>query len=137
MHLSRAASLLVVLAASSCALGADPKTVQVTSTVPSVAMESVRLVPWFTGATPADKIGVQDSKLPDYGRLLWRSGPAMVPDLDTSTSTCLKLRTYRVKRQERFAGNERAFRGYTTCQLLSNYQVRTAVGSEVLQVPAK
>jgi hypothetical protein len=40
---------------------------------------------------------------------------------------CLTLRMYKVKRKEHFADGETGFRGYTTCELASNYQVRSAV----------
>jgi hypothetical protein len=34
---------------------------------------------------------------------------------------------YKVKRKEHFADGESGLRGYTTCELASNYQVRTAI----------
>jgi hypothetical protein len=34
---------------------------------------------------------------------------------------------YKVKRKERFANGESGLRGYSTCELASNYQMRTAV----------
>ena len=40
---------------------------------------------------------------------------------------CLKLRMYKVKPTERLAEGETATRGYTTCELARNYQMRTAV----------
>ena len=40
---------------------------------------------------------------------------------------CYTMRMYKVKRKERFASEENGLRGYSTCELASNYQVRTAV----------
>jgi hypothetical protein len=40
---------------------------------------------------------------------------------------CLTLRMYKVKRTERLADGETAERGYTTCELASDYQMRSAV----------
>lgn len=40
---------------------------------------------------------------------------------------CYTMRTYKVKPKEHFADNESGSRGYSTCELASNYQVRSAV----------
>jgi hypothetical protein len=40
---------------------------------------------------------------------------------------CYTMRMYKVKRKERFADGESGLRGYSTCELASNYQVRTAI----------
>lgn len=40
---------------------------------------------------------------------------------------CLTLRMYKVKRTERLAHGDTGMRGYTTCELASNYQMRSAV----------
>jgi hypothetical protein len=42
-------------------------------------------------------------------------------------SACYFMRMYKVKRQERFADGESGLRGYTTCELASNYQVHSAI----------
>lgn len=44
-----------------------------------------------------------------------------------SDTDCYTMRMYKVKRKERFADGESGKRGYTTCELASNYQVRTAI----------
>lgn len=41
--------------------------------------------------------------------------------------TCYTMRTYKVKPQEHFADGETGSRGYSTCELAKNYQVRSAV----------
>jgi len=43
---------------------------------------------------------------------------------------CYTMRTYKVKRKEHFADGESGTRGYSACELASNYQVRTAVAHE-------
>ena len=40
---------------------------------------------------------------------------------------CYTMRMYKVKRKERFADGENGLRGYSTCELASNYQVRSAI----------
>ena len=40
---------------------------------------------------------------------------------------CYTMRMYKVKRKEHFADGENGLRGYSTCELASNYQVRTAI----------
>jgi hypothetical protein len=40
---------------------------------------------------------------------------------------CYTMRMYKVKRKEHFATGENGLRGYSTCELASNYQMRTAV----------
>jgi hypothetical protein len=51
-----------------------------------------------------------------------RSQSAILTD-----KACLTMRVYKVKRKEHFAAGESGFRGYTTCELASNYQIRSAV----------
>jgi hypothetical protein len=40
---------------------------------------------------------------------------------------CYTMRMYKVKRTESLPDDETGMRGYSTCELASNYQVRTAV----------
>ena len=40
---------------------------------------------------------------------------------------CYTMRMYKVKRKEHFADGENGLRGYSTCELASNYQVRSAI----------
>jgi hypothetical protein len=40
---------------------------------------------------------------------------------------CYTMRMYKVKRKEHFANGENGLRGYSTCELASNYQVRSAI----------
>jgi hypothetical protein len=44
-----------------------------------------------------------------------------------NNTDCYTMRMYKVKRKEHFADGENGLRGYYTCELASNYQVRTAV----------
>jgi hypothetical protein len=86
-------------------------------------------VPWFTGTKRLDpqmKFGASTYAV--------RREASNTPGMP-GENYCLKLRTYKVKRQERFSDNESGFRGYSTCQAVSNYQVRSAVGEQALQVP--
>ncbi|HZR65359.1 MAG TPA: hypothetical protein VFA85_09440 [Terriglobales bacterium] len=40
---------------------------------------------------------------------------------------CFTMRMYKLKRGERFSDEESGRRGYTTCEMASNYQYRSAV----------
>lgn len=40
---------------------------------------------------------------------------------------CYTMRMYKVKREEHFLAGESGSRGYTTCELASNYQVHSAI----------
>jgi hypothetical protein len=44
-----------------------------------------------------------------------------------NNADCYTMRMYKVKRKEHFADGENGLRGYSTCDLASNYQVRTAI----------
>lgn len=41
--------------------------------------------------------------------------------------SCLTLRMYKVKRTERLEDGDSGLRGYTACELASNYQMRSAI----------
>src|SRR5438094_7368812 len=59
---------------------------------------------------------------------------AIVLPLDASKDVCYTMRTYKVKATEHLKDNETGRRGYTTCQLARDYQIRSAdirVGGEV------
>jgi len=98
--------------------------------------------PWIPGANPFDNGGCNSTRtyidlrhpgLPaavrpfgergcnpgvDLGRF-WAPGPAV-----SSGDLCYTMRTYKVKRTERLGAGESATRGYSTCELASNFQVR-------------
>jgi hypothetical protein len=47
-------------------------------------------------------------------------------ELSPLAGVCFTMRTYKVKRTERFRDNDRGTTAYSTCQLGSNYNVRSA-----------
>jgi len=56
------------------------------------------------------------------------SAPAKRPrSAVLNDNDCYTMRMYKVKRKEHFADGENGLRGYSTCELASNYQVRSAV----------
>jgi hypothetical protein len=134
MNLCRAVFLFVFAAASTYAFAADPNSPSAASPNTSFQLSrkapgTEQFVPWFTGTKRLDsqmKFGGSTYAL--------RREVSNTPGMP-SENYCLKLRTYKVKRQERFSDNESGFRGYSTCQAVSNYQVRSAVGEQTLQVP--
>ena len=56
------------------------------------------------------------------------TAPARQPRSAVLNDTdCYTMRMYKVKRKEHFADGESGSRGYSTCELASNYQVRSAI----------
>jgi len=131
MTLFRVASLLVLAVASTSAFAADPNSTPASSSeASSVTLDSIHLAPWFTGTKG------NDSQPAAAGRTktAWSRTPAFAVPGALNEVSCLTLRTYMVKRTERLTDNESAARGYTTCQPVSNYQIRTEVGTHELKV---
>jgi hypothetical protein len=50
----------------------------------------------------------------------------VVPLAKLDDGVCYSMRMYKVKRTEHFADGKSASRGYSTCELASNYQFRSA-----------
>jgi len=154
MTFLRAWFLLSIVAASTCAFAADDGANSsglpfVRDSSPSFfAKPSSRPTPWFSGMPSNPNLKFSTSYwwrlAADSGRLLLQNGyrvkiakgptVTVMPGL-VFGNVCLTIRTYKAKRTERLADNDSGMRGYSTCQMASNYQVRTAVGREVLQVP--
>jgi hypothetical protein len=125
MSLSRLTVLCAFAAASTYCFSADPSAKFVDAGARATS-ESVLLVPWFTGI---DNPQVQR----DEPREVVPKGKHKIQPGTLSGYTCLKLRTYRVKRQETFSEGESGSVGYSTCQWASNYQLRSTVENETLQ----
>lgn len=120
MTLSRMVLLLVLV--SPPAYAADPKSQPITPDASwSSSLESLHLVPWFTGMRQVnqDLKRVPHSAI-DVDHLLPAQGAP-------KGISCLKLRTYKVRGQEMLPDDESAFVSYSTCQWVTNYQVRSAV----------
>jgi len=49
-----------------------------------------------------------------------------VLEADANDNVCYTMRSYKVKRKERFAEGERGRSGYSTCEKASNFHVRSA-----------
>lgn len=129
MTLSRSALVLVVLAAIS-AYAADPAQQKTTpETSLSTTLGSLHLVPWFTGMKHVNQDLKRDAK-PATREQYTLSTPGALKGV-----SCLKLRTYKVRGQERLSDGESAFVSYSTCQWVTNYQVRSAV--QTIQGPSR
>jgi hypothetical protein len=120
MTLSRTILFLVVLGSIS-AYAADPKQQATTPDASSsTALESLHLVPWFTGMKHVSR----DLKVP---KSAMHTDPGSITPGALKGVSCLKLRTYKVRGQETLSDDESAFVSYSTCQWVTNYQVRSAV----------
>jgi hypothetical protein len=51
----------------------------------------------------------------------------VVPLAKLNDGLCYTMRMYKLKRTERVSDGENVSRGYSTCELASNYQIRSAV----------
>jgi len=49
-------------------------------------------------------------------------------EADANDNVCYTMRSYKVKRKERFADDERVRSGYSTCEKASNFHLRSADG---------
>jgi hypothetical protein len=128
MSLSRLTLLFAFAAASTCCFSAEPSARPIDSDVPAIA-GSIPLAPWFTGIGPLSPQVQRDEPRDVVLKASRRKiGPGTL-----SGYTCLKLRTYRVKRRETFSEGESGPVGYSTCQWASNYQLRSTVETETLQ----
>jgi len=128
MTLSRTVLLLTVIV-SSAAYGADPKLQPARSdTSSSTALESLHLVHWFTGMQHVNQDLKAAQKLASHAK------PVLLTPGVLKGSSCLKLRSYKVRGQETLSDGESAFVSYSTCQWTTNYQVRSAV--QTIQEPS-
>jgi hypothetical protein len=83
---------------------------------------SQTLLPGEASTTPFDMLVLRNRSLVDSAQ------PVVARQFIPSTDrACLTLRIYKVKRTERLADGQTATRGYTTCEVASNYQMRSAV----------
>src|SRR5690349_17160930 len=114
-------SLVFLLAASACALAADPTTVSVLAEGSQAA--SAPAAPWFGGmkhVNPAVTFASPASRF----RSNVRSPVSTFAVL--RGNVCLTMRSYKVKRTERLSDNESGMRGYSTCEMARNYDIRTS-----------
>jgi hypothetical protein len=121
MTLSRAVPLFVVLVSIS-AYAADPKPQPTTPDASwSSSLESLHLVPWFMGMKHVDHELKRSPKSAIHANPVLQTYGAL------KGVSCLKLRTYKVRGQERLSDDQSAFVSYSTCAWVTNYQVRSAV----------
>ena len=129
MTLSRAVWLLAVFVSSS-AFAADAQQQPTTPDASwATGLESIHLVPWFTGMKHVN----QDLK--PVRKLGIHADPVFLTPGVLKGVSCLKLRTYKVRGQETLSENESNFVSYSTCQWATNYQVRSAV--QTVQEPVR
>lgn len=83
--------------------------------------------PALFGRDSADRPASELFFLKDRPRLNFATPAGPPRSAVLNDADCYTMRMYKVKRKEHFADGESGVRGYSTCQLASNYQVRTAV----------
>ena len=124
----RLAALCALVATSTCSFAVDPDAEAVASYL-RANLEAVHLVPWFPGMNAASW-KAEASQPPS---VLEKAGKGQPLAGSLKESTCLKLRTYRVKRQEAFNQGESGSVGYSTCQWASKYELRSTILTKTLQ----
>ena len=72
--------------------------------------------------TTSDLFFLKDETRLDLKTPAGRPRSAVLNDRD-----CYTMRMYKVKRKEHFANGESGLRSYSTCELASKYQMRTAI----------
>jgi hypothetical protein len=63
---------------------------------------------------------------PDESLIFFRMGRGQRIQLIPFAGVCFTMRTYKVKPAERLRDNESGAMGYSTCQIGSNYRIRSA-----------
>jgi hypothetical protein len=129
MSLSRLAVLCALAATATYSFATDPNAELVASDI-GASLKAVRIVPWFTGMHTAHSQLQTDVRPLE----LWNTGKHRISPGTLSGYTCLKLRTYKVRRQETFSKGESGSVGYSTCQWASKYELRSTVKTKTLQV---
>ena len=124
-------SLFCVLAVTACALAAD-QTAVVASQFSSAS--PLPATPWFSGmkhVNPALTFASPSHKFKAARHTPISSFAVLRGDV------CLTMRSYKVKRTERLSGNQSGVRGYSTCEMARNYDIRTSEGRPALVIPAQ
>ena len=122
MFLRRLVALCALALTSTYSFAVDPNAEAIASYL-RANLEAVRLVPWFAGMQAGRSKGQADKQ----PFVFESAGKGQILTGSLSEYTCLKLRTYRVKRQESFGEGESGSVGYSTCQWASKYELRSTV----------
>ena len=115
--------LLIVLSViSSLAFAADDKAHPQPASSPNQTADPALFAGNVAGEPASDLFFIKDNRRLNFTSPAEQPRSAVLNDRD-----CYTMRMYKVKRKERFASGENGLRGYSTCELASNYQVRTAM----------
>ena len=112
----------LISAFSTSALAADEKAQQTSSSQANRASDPALFEQNAVDAPTSDLFFLKDKPRVSLTSPLGRKRSAVLNDSD-----CYTMRMYKVKRREHFAAGESGLRGYTTCELASNYQVHSAI----------
>jgi hypothetical protein len=107
---------------ASLAFAADEKAEPQAASPQNLAADPALFAGNGAGEPVSDLFFLQDKPRLDFSAAAEQRRSAVLNDRD-----CYTMRMYKVKRKERFANGENGLRGYSTCELASNYQMRTAV----------
>jgi hypothetical protein len=112
----------LISAFSTSALAADEKAQQTSSSQANQATEPALFGRNATDLPASDLFFLRHEPRVSLTSPLGRKRSAVLNDSD-----CYTMRMYKVKRREHFAAGESGLRGYTTCELATNYQVHSAI----------
>jgi hypothetical protein len=123
--------LITFSLAAISAFGADEKA------QPLVSQQNQTVDPALFGRDLAEKPVSDLFFLKDEARLKFSAPVEQSRPAVLNERNCYFMRTYKVKRKERFADGENGLLGYSTCELASNYQVHSAVAHVRRDAPKK
>lgn len=106
----------------SSAFAADEKTEPQPASPQNLAADPALFTGNSAGEPASDLFFLKNKPRLDFTAPAEQPRSAVLNDRD-----CYTMRMYKVKRKERFTNGENRLRGYSTCELASNYQVRTAI----------
>ena len=123
--------LITFSLAAISAFGADEKA------QPLVSQQNQTVDPALFGRDLTEKPVSDLFFLKDEARLKFSAPVEQSRSAALNERNCYFMRTYKVKRKERFADGENGLLGYSTCELASNYQVHSAVAHVRTDAPQK
>ena len=125
MRLARSVFFAVLMASAIPALAADKDSSSPQPAVPAERQATLTRGPYARQfLARAGLLLPQEETRVDLGHV-WAPGTNSLND-----DVCYTMRTYKVKRTERLAKGESASRGYSTCELAPNFQIRSLLAPE-------
>jgi hypothetical protein len=124
-------SLVLLLAAATCGFAADQTAANAS---PLASPGQTAVAPWFSGmkqVSPVVKFANPSYRFKPGRHIPVSSFAALRGDV------CLTMRSYKVKRTERWSDDEFGRPRYSTCEMARNYDIRNSDGKPALLIPTQ